>query len=30
MTNDRVSIWQAIPFFILGWICGEIARLVLP
>jgi hypothetical protein len=26
--SDRVSIWQAIPWFVLGWICAEIARLV--
>jgi hypothetical protein len=26
--DDRISIWQAIPWFILGWICCEIARLV--
>jgi len=28
MTDRGVSIWEAIPFFVLGWICCEIARLV--
>jgi hypothetical protein len=27
--NDRVSIWQAIPWFVLGWICCEIAHLAI-
>jgi hypothetical protein len=27
--NDRISIWQAIPWFILGWICHAIAQMVL-
>jgi hypothetical protein len=27
--NDRISIWQAIPWFVLGWICAEIIRMVL-
>lgn len=29
MTDRDISIWQAIPWFVLGWICSEIARLVL-
>lgn len=26
--NDRISIWQAIPWFVLGWIVCEIFHLV--
>jgi hypothetical protein len=29
MTNDRISIWQAIPWIVLGWILCEIAHLVI-
>lgn len=27
--TDRVSIWQAIPWVVLGWILCEIAHLVI-
>lgn len=26
--NRDVTIWQALPWFILGWICCEIVHLV--
>jgi hypothetical protein len=27
--NRNVTIWQAIPWFVLGWICCEIVHLVI-